>query len=291
MDDAINELSFGALRKAQRTLDRTHIDSDDGEESDESNSTEGQRLEESKEKVDSVAKGSKRVAAITARKIKHAPTEVTSKRPVSRHRTAVETKKLASTPSNFRDPRFSQLSGEFDATKFQNHYKFLSDMRQDELVTLRDNVKRARKLLASSPRHLRPEREAEVERLALAVKRAESSVNRDKRERVEREALSAITKEERDKRQKGKKAYWLKNVDKKKLLLKARYDATAAEGGKKAVKKAIEKKRKKQSQSETKSRPFPRNTESASTAMHPLSRKRKASGDHEAPARKHPKSS
>jgi ribosomal RNA-processing protein 36 len=84
-------------------------------------------------------------------------------------------------------------------------------MRQDELVTLRDNLKRARKLLASSPRDLRPEREAEVELLALAVKRAESSVNRDKRERVEREALSAITKEERDKREKGKRAYWLKN--------------------------------------------------------------------------------
>jgi ribosomal RNA-processing protein 36 len=110
-----------------------------------------------------------------------------------------------------RDPRFSQLSGEFDATRFQDHYKFLSDMHQDELVTLRDNLKRARKLLASSPQHLRPEREAEVERLALAVKRAESFVNRDKRERVEREALSAITKEERDKRQMGKKAYWLKN--------------------------------------------------------------------------------
>lgn len=73
----MNELSFGALRKAQRTLDRTHHDSDDDEESDESNSTEGQRLdddlnEESKEKVNSVLKGSKRVAATTARKNKHA---------------------------------------------------------------------------------------------------------------------------------------------------------------------------------------------------------------------------
>lgn len=84
-------------------------------------------------------------------------------------------------------------------------------MRQGELVTLRDSLKRARKLLTSSPRHLRPEREAEVERLALAVKRAESSVNRDKRERVEREALTALTKEERNKRQTGKKAFWLKN--------------------------------------------------------------------------------
>jgi hypothetical protein len=65
----------------------------------------------------------------------------------------------------------------------------------------------------------------------------------------------------------------------------------AADGGKQAVKKAIEKKRKKQSQSDTKSRPFSRNTTSASTAMHPLSRKRKVSGDHDALARKHQKSS
>ena len=74
---AINKLSFGALRKAQRTLDRTHNDSDDGEESDESDSTEGQQIDddsdrESKEKDDSVAKGSKRAAATTARKNKHA---------------------------------------------------------------------------------------------------------------------------------------------------------------------------------------------------------------------------
>lgn len=84
-------------------------------------------------------------------------------------------------------------------------------MHEGELKILRENLKRARKLLASSPRDLRLEREAEVERLALAVKRGESSVNRDKRERVEQEALGTIAKEERDKRQNGKKAYWLKS--------------------------------------------------------------------------------
>ncbi|KAH9178929.1 hypothetical protein EDB89DRAFT_1929178 [Lactarius sanguifluus] len=135
-------------------------------------------------------------------------------------------------------------------------------MRQGELKTLRENLKRARKLLASSPRDLRPEREAEVERLALAVKRGESSVNKDKREKVEQEVLGAIAKEERDKRQEGKKAYWLKNAEKKKLLLKARYDAVAAEGGKRAVKKIVQRKRRKLSQNETKSRPFSRNTNS-----------------------------
>lgn len=73
----INELSFGALRKAQRTLDRTHIDSDDGEESYGSDSTEGQQLgddsdEERKEKVKIVAKVSKRDAITSARRNKHA---------------------------------------------------------------------------------------------------------------------------------------------------------------------------------------------------------------------------
>jgi ribosomal RNA-processing protein 36 len=287
---ALNESSFGALRKAQRILDRTHVDSDDEEESDGSSSTEGQQLddttdEESKPEDEVRVKGPKKAATIAARKSKHAPTESTSKRPVSRHRTVVEMKKM-----EVRDPRFSQLSGEFDANKFQNQYNFLPDIRQGELATLRDSLKRARKLLTSSPRHLRPEREAEAERLALAVKRAESSVNRDKRERVERDALTAVTKEERNKRQTGKKAFWLKNAEKKKLLLKARYDAVAAEGGKKAVKKVIEKKRRKQSQKETKSRPFSRVTESASTPMPQQSRKRKVSGDHDGPARKHPKS-
>jgi len=114
-------------------------------------------------------------------------------------------------PQDVRDPRFSQLSGQFDGTKFRNHYKFLSDMREGELATLRDNLKRARKLLTSSPQHLRAEHDAEVERLTLAVKRAESSVNRDKRERVEQDALSTMEKEERQKRQEGKKPYWLKD--------------------------------------------------------------------------------
>lgn len=41
-------------------------------------------------------------------------------------------------------------------------------------------------------------------------------------------------------------------------MLKARYEAMAAEGGKRAVKKAIEKKQKKISQKETKARPFAR---------------------------------
>ena len=76
-----------------------------------------------------------------------------------------------------RDPRFLHSTGTFDPTRFRSQYGFLSEMHQTELGTLKENLKRARKLLVTSPRDLRPEREAEVQRLERAVKRA-SSVGR-----------------------------------------------------------------------------------------------------------------
>lgn len=110
-----------------------------------------------------------------------------------------------------RDPRFLPLSGEFSDHKFQQQYGFLADIHSTELKTLRDNLKRAKKLLVSSPRDLREEREQEVGRLELALKRAESSVNKDKREMVEQKALASVTKEEREKRKQGKGGWWMKD--------------------------------------------------------------------------------
>lgn len=43
------------------------------------------------------------------------------------------------------------------------------------------------------------------------MKRAESSVNRDKREKVEMEALDRVGREEREKRRKGKAGWWMKS--------------------------------------------------------------------------------
>lgn len=47
-------------------------------------------------------------------------------------------------------------------------------------------------------------------------------------------------------------------ANKRELLIRARYEALAADGGKRAVKKAIEKKQKKIGQKEKKSRPYPK---------------------------------
>jgi ribosomal RNA-processing protein 36 len=110
-----------------------------------------------------------------------------------------------------RDPRFLHITGDYKPEKFREQYNFLSNLHTDELKTLRENLKRARKLLANSPRDLRSEREREIERLELAVKRGESTVNRDKREKVETDALQRATREEREKRHQGKAGWWMKS--------------------------------------------------------------------------------
>lgn len=109
-----------------------------------------------------------------------------------------------------RDPRFSSLTGEFSPATFQKRYSFLADMHKTELSTLKENLKRARNMVRSSPRDQREARENEVQRLERAVKRLESSVNRDKRDDVESEALEKARKEEQQRRKEGKGDWYMK---------------------------------------------------------------------------------
>jgi ribosomal RNA-processing protein 36 len=84
-------------------------------------------------------------------------------------------------------------------------------MHKTELSTLKENLKRAKKMLASSPHNQREEREEEVARLEQAIKRAESNVNKDKREQVEQDALQKAKQEEKEKRKVGKGAWHMKD--------------------------------------------------------------------------------
>ncbi|THV07740.1 DUF947-domain-containing protein [Dendrothele bispora CBS 962.96] len=250
LDRDLSGLSMGALRRAQQALSRTQ--DTDSEDSDDDDSEEN----ETEEAAATTAMREKEWSLkprpdIGRRQNKHAPIEVSSKKPVTRRRTVVQTQ-----TSQARDPRFLPMTGEFSSDKFRQNYDFLTESHKTELQTLRENLKRARKMLSSSSRDLRPEREAEIQRLELAVKRAESTVNKDRREEIEERALKRVSKEERNKREAGKGNWYLKNSAKKELLVKARYDALAENGGQSAVKKAIDKKRKKISQKEKKSRPF-----------------------------------
>lgn len=157
---------------------------------------------------------------------------MTSKKPVTRRRKIIEVPKVVGIflqqhthfflteflLQDVRDPRFLPFTGQLKPEIFRKQYDFLSEMHTTEMKTLKDNLKRARKLLASSPRHLREEREQEVARLDSAVKRAESNVNKDKREKIEQEALSKAVKEEREKRKEGKGAWFMKDCKRSIIL-------------------------------------------------------------------------
>ncbi|KDR84945.1 hypothetical protein GALMADRAFT_131709 [Galerina marginata CBS 339.88] len=260
----LQDLPLGALRQAQRVLSQAEPESDSGSEGEsgtDSNSEPEVRNTKGKgkEKIEKVEWSAKPRKDISKRSSKHAPTEVTSKRPVTRRRTVVEVPKIVP-----RDPRFLPTAGEFSAEKFHTQYSFLADNHRKELSTLRETLKQARKLLASSPRDLRSEREHEVYRLEQAIKRAESMVNKDRLDRVQRETLSKAKKEEQQKRTQGKGEWYLKKGEKQKLIMEARYEALAKEGGQRAVKKVIEKRQKKQSQKEKRSRPYAKGEESGS---------------------------
>ncbi|KZT30533.1 DUF947-domain-containing protein [Neolentinus lepideus HHB14362 ss-1] len=247
----LSSLPFGTLRKAQQKLFQARAVSDSEAESDDSEAPKTIAGTSRREDAGHQTAALNTKKEHSKRSSKHVPTEITSKRPVTRKRTVVEVKKAEA-----RDPRFLPLAGEFDSSRFRQQYGFLPEMHETELKTLRTDLKRARKLLASSPRDLRDERALEVDRLERAVKRAESSVNKDKRDQVEHAALERVRREEKEKQKQGKRVWYMKPSDKKKLLTKARYEALASSGGSLAVKKAIEKKQRKISQKEKRSRPF-----------------------------------
>lgn len=97
-------------------------------------------------------------------------------------------------------------AGEFSTEKYQNNYGFLSDTRRNELNTLKETLKRTRKMTSLSP----GDRAREVQRLELAVKRMESLVNRDRQDKIQMEALHKAKKEEREMQKQGKQGWWMK---------------------------------------------------------------------------------
>ncbi|KAH7885268.1 hypothetical protein F5I97DRAFT_1355838 [Phlebopus sp. FC_14] len=293
LQDDLSTLPMGVLRNAHRSLAQTQVSSDaESDSEDETGDDEpSSSLPKGKGRANPDRLATKK-KDLSKRANKHAPSEVTSKRPVSRRRTIIEDK----TPVSFhnflravhslrnrhqkpRDPRFLQAAGKHDYPQFRQRYDFLSDLHTDELKTLRENLKHARRLLVNSPRDLRTQREEEVRRLELAVKRGESAVNRDTREKVEAEALRKVKEAEKEKRKHGKAEWWMKQSEKRELLSKAHFEAIASVGGKQAVKKAIEKKQRKINQKEKKSRPFQGSVAAGSGGGRPTKRRSNTLGD------------
>ncbi|KAJ9102929.1 hypothetical protein QFC20_004895 [Naganishia adeliensis] len=185
---------------------------------------------------------------------KHAPMVMSAKRPVTRRRQVVELEK-----TERRDPRFGSLSaGIQDPNLTAQSYSFVSGMMSDEYKNLKSALREALKRERSAPWAEQAQRVAEREEVEAHLAKARSRYERYQREQREKKVLQEVKKEERAKQAEGKGEWHMKRADKKDLLLKARFQALEQEGGKRKVKKAIEKKQKKIAGKEKKSRPFAR---------------------------------
>lgn len=247
-----SKVSFGALAKAQAMLPQAgrrrkkqDAPSDAGS-GDEDPSGSGRPREP-------LPAATKKKDKPPSRSSKHAPTEVSSKRPVSRKREI-----LAVRRPQARDPRFDPLVtsrssasasagagglSRADEERARRAYAFLDEYRDDEMRELRAAVRRAK-----TP--------AEKEKLQRALMSMESRKRARERKDRERAVVEEHRRREKELVKEGKKAqpFYLKKSEQKKQLLLDQFAGLSE----KQRDKAIEKKRKKIAGKEKKTLPMER---------------------------------
>jgi len=196
-------ISFGALAKAQAALQRGPKDkpskvskkggADDGWEDNEAK----ERKEGRKDRRD------------FNRSSKHAPTEISSKKAVSRKREVVPVAKR-----EHRDPRFESLSGRdyIDQSKVRKAYSFLEDYRDDEIKELKNSIRQVKD-------------EGEKEKLKRKLLSMESRKKAQDRKDKAEEVLARHKKEEKELVKQGKKPFYLKEAEQKKRVLLDTYSS------------------------------------------------------------------
>ncbi|SPO19819.1 related to rRNA biogenesis protein RRP36 [Ustilago trichophora] len=204
---------------------------------------------------------------LAKRSNKNAPTEVSSKRPVSRRRNVVDTPST----THIRDPRFESLSGSVNKDLFSKSYSFLPEMFSSELSTLKKTLAKLKKqeMHQAGPKAkseaalaIREER-AKVE---AALRRAEGLAGERERRARESAVKGKIKKENKERVEKGMLPFYPKKSEVKQMLLKDKYDRLAGGAGgvdgkkvggqeKKQLKKALERRRRKNAQKEKRDMP------------------------------------
>ncbi|MCJ1354358.1 MAG: rRNA biogenesis protein rrp36 [Icmadophila ericetorum] len=168
-----------------------------------------------------------------ARSSKHAPTEISSKKAVSRRRDVVVVPKI-----NARDPRFESFSWPINVETVKRNYAFLDTYRASEIANLKDALRKTKDEGAKG-KIKREIIRMEAQQKTKAAKEAEQAVLREHRKK-EREAV-----------EKGKKPYFLKKGEAKKNVLVRRFEGL----GEKRVEKVIERRRKKKAAKERRGMP------------------------------------
>lgn len=196
------------------------------------------------------------------------PTEMSSRKPVSRKRRVVET-----AADVRRDPRFSSLSAsQPNRGLFQASYGFLRAQQSSEVTELRATLAKLKRqeanhagARAQSDQAVRVREErANVEQ---ALRREEARENERKRRERESEVVRNEKKKIEERVKKGGKRFFLKEADKKRLVLEDQFKrlggageggegGTEEKGAKRQLRKAMEKRRKKNAAKERKSMPL-----------------------------------
>ena len=154
---------------------------------------------------------------------KHAPQEQSSKRQVSRRREI-----LPDTRRKYRDPRFAPTTSSLDVARAQKAYSFLDDYRDSEMAELRTQIKKTKD----------PSRKDDLKRQLMSMEsRKKAQRKKDEEEKV----LDEHRKKEKELVAQGKKPFFLKRSEQKKVFLSERYSSMSSG----QVDKAMQRKRKK----------------------------------------------
>lgn len=171
-----------------------------------------------------------------SRSSKHAPTEISSKKAVSRRREVVPVAQR-----QHRDPRFEPLTGEIDNTKLKKAYAFLDGYRVDEIEELKVAIKKTKD-------------DDVKERLKRELASMESRMKAQMRKDKEQEILHQHRKEEKELVKQGKQPYYLKRSEQRQRVLLDRFGDLKG----KQLDRVIERRRKKVEGKEKKKLPFTR---------------------------------
>ncbi|PQE30725.1 rRNA processing protein [Rutstroemia sp. NJR-2017a WRK4] len=223
-------ISFGALAKAQASMSKSG--NKDGKKS---KKAPGDTWEDN-EAIE--RKAGRKDQRDFGRTSKNAPTEVSSKKAVSRRREVIPVKKR-----EIRDPRFEPTNGPVDPRKVEKAYAFLDEYRESEMQELRDAIKKTKD-------------EDAKEILKRKLLSMESRKKTDMKKKKEREILDRHRKEEKEKVKAGKTPFYLKKAEQKKRVLLDQYGELKG----KQLDRVIERRRKKIEGKEKKNMPWARRT-------------------------------
>ncbi|PVH21508.1 hypothetical protein CXQ85_000489 [Candidozyma haemuli] len=208
-DDDFSSLSFGALSSAQKKLQQEERNRDE-----ESSSSESDSEDEffSKDKKDKKNKKNQ-----LKKKNKHAPSESSSKRPVSRIREIPGLKQKKDT-TLYTDVRFDAAYGKANWDRVRNDYAFLDEYRQKEIKEMQSilNNKKERAKLS----------DYEVEDLKFKIQSLQSRLDTLKNRDMGNKIIKDHKKDQMAKMRKGEQVnpYFLKKSEQRKMLQKVKFD-------------------------------------------------------------------